>query len=1044
MSALLGSWTVSPLDLTGRDARDCQFQSLPPQLGDKQLSASAREYNLLPMAIAAGTKFGPYEVESFVGAGGMGEVYRARDTRLQRTVAIKILPAHLSSNREQHARFVQEAKAISALQHSNICVLHDIDAEAGIDFMVMEYVEGRTLDHLIPPGGLPVNVAIKYAVQIADALARAHAAGIVHRDLKPTNIMVDESGLVKVLDFGLARVTVVEPPDGDQGATMEASATISRGMIVGTLAYMSPEQAEGKTVDVRSDVFSFGSVLYEMLTGKRAFDAPSSTALLAAVMRDEPTPVGELKRDVPPEVRRIVSRCLKKKPAERYPSAVELAHDARQCRDLLFPESGGALTPARIVRAARRPRVLVPLLVLLVVVGIGTARLVKHSRDVRWARQVALPEIMQLYDQGKYGAGAAQGAFDTEFKLASKAEQAIPGDPELARLWPLISYNLTLESNPPGASVYRREYDGSRDSWEYVGRTPLKNIRQPRGVFIWKFEKLGYGTILRLTPALIPRFYPGEAVQGQVMLDEMAKIPQGMVRVSPQTYFKSLFIPGYDGMPELALNDYWIDQYEVTNQQFKAFVDQGGYQKREYWKIDFVRDGKQVSWEEAMALFRDATGRPGPKDWIAREYPKRQDDYPVTGISWYEAAAYAEFAGKSLPTIYHWNRAAGPYLASLIVPASNFGSTAVLPVGSRQDVGPWGTYDMAGNVKEWIWTEAESGKRYVLGGAWDEPSYMFIDPDAQSPFLRASNIGFRCVKYTDPDSIPKEAFAAMPTPRRDLTKQKPVSDQIFQAYRGLYSYDKTPLNATVEPLDSKDEEWTAQKITYSAAYGHEEAISYLFLPKNSKPPYQVVLFFPGSGALSLRHFAVQSSASLDAILRSGRAVLYPVYKSTYERGDGMESDVTDMSSNWRDHVIMWTKDASRAIDYAQTRPDLDHNKIAYYGYSWGAVMGAIIPAVDPRIKAVVIALGGLDFGSSLPEVDTINFLPHVKQPVLMLNGHYDFFFPEQSTQVPFYNLLGSRKDQKKRAVYDTGHAIPRNELIKETLNWLDLYLGPAN
>jgi predicted esterase len=205
-----------------------------------------------------------------------------------------------------------------------------------------------------------------------------------------------------------------------------------------------------------------------------------------------------------------------------------------------------------------------------------------------------------------------------------------------------------------------------------------------------------------------------------------------------------------------------------------------------------------------------------------------------------------------------------------------------------------------------------------------------------------------------------------------------------------------------------------------------------------------VLFFPGSGALNLRHFVVYPTASLDAVLRSGRAVMYPIYKSTYERGDGMEDDVPNMSSDWRDHVIMWAKDASRAIDYIDTRSDLDHSKIAYYGYSWGAVMGAIVPAVDQRIKVNIIALGGIEFQRSLPEVDPINFLPHVKQPALMLNGHYDFFFPEQATQVPFYNLLGSKKDQKKRVVYDTGHAIPRNELIKETLNWLDLYLGLAN
>jgi eukaryotic-like serine/threonine-protein kinase len=277
-----------------------------------------------------------------------------------------------------------------------------------------------------------------------------------------------------------------------------------------------------------------------------------------------------------------------------------------------------------------------------------------------------------------------------------------------------------------------------------------------------------------------------------------------------------------------------------------------------------------------------------------------------------------------------------------------------------------------------------------------------------------------------------------------LSQEKPVSDSIFQAYRGLYYYDQAPLDASVESLSSNGEDWKVEKITYAAAYGNERAIAYLFLPTKAKPPFQTVLFFPGSNALSLRQFSMYPTASLDAVIRSGRAVIYPIYKSTYERGDGMESDVASATSVWRDHLIMWVKDASRALDYVETRPDLDHNKLAYYGYSWGAEMGAIVPAVDPRIKVVVLALGGLDFHRSLPEVDTINFLPHVKQPVLMLNGRYDFFFPVDSTQEPFYRLLGTKKDEKKHLIYETSHNIPRNELIKEMLNWLDLYLGPVN
>jgi eukaryotic-like serine/threonine-protein kinase len=983
------------------------------------------------MALASGTKFGPYEIDSLLGMGGMGEVYSARDARLQRTVAIKILPSHLSANPEVRSRFEQEAKSISALQHPNICVVHDIGSQDGVEFMVMEYVNGQTMDQAVPTGGLPTDVAIRYALQIADALSRAHAAGIVHRDLKPSNVMVDKHGLVKVLDFGLAKAS------GEAtGAAESATIVTTPGMIVGTAAYMSPEQAEGKLVDVRSDVFSFGALLYEMLSGRRAFAGNSSAEILAAVLRDEPKQLSNLKREVPPELLRIVSRCLKKDPAARYASGSGLALDLKNCRDLLFPESGAALNPARIVREVKRPRVLVPILLFSALFCAGAAWLFMRHRDAGWAREVAVPEVSQLYDQGKFGAAYA---------LAVKAEKSIPGDHALTKLWPLISYQMTVETDPPGADIYRREYGDANARWEYVGKTPFKNLRQPRGIFIWKFEKPGFSTVLRTTLALIPRYSvpPGDPVEAKVTLDEVTKTPPGMVRVSPEKYFRTLFIPGYEGMPELPLKDYWIDKHEVTNSQFKVFVDQGGYQKREYWKVDFQRDGKRLSWNEGMALFRDAAGQPGPKDWIQGEYPRGQEAYPVTGISWYEAAAYADYAGKSLPTIYHWNRAAGPLYAGFIVPASNFGGSGVLPVSSRQGISPWGNDDMAGNVKEWIWTEAESGKRYVLGGAWDEPNYMFIDPDAQSPLLRASNIGFRCVKYIEPDSVTKVATAPMASPRRDLNKEKPVSDQVFQAYRSLYSYDKTPLNATVEPIVSGEDDWRIEKITYTAAYGNERGIAYLFLPTKAKPPFQTVLFFPGSNALQLRKFSLFPVAAFDAILRSGRAVLYPVYKGTFERGDGMESDVANTSSTWRDHVIMWAKDASRAIDYAETRPDLDHDKVAYYGVSWGAVMGAIVPAVEPRIKVVVLALGGLDFNRSLPEVDAINFLPRVKQPTLMLNGRYDFFFPVESTQEPFYRLLGSKQDHKKHLLYDSGHSVARNELIKETLNWLGRYSGPT-
>ena len=223
-----------------------------------------------------GTTIGHFEILEKLGEGGMGVVWKARDTRLGRVVALKVLPAEMMADNERKRRFIQEARAASALNHPNIVTIYEIDQSDGVDFMAMEFVAGKTLDHLIPRNGFRPAEALKYAIQAAEALAKAHAAGIVHRDLKPANIMVTPEGQVRILDFGLAKLT--EGPIGAEDATLTVRDASEAGMIVGTIAYMSPEQAEGKPVDARSDIFSFGDVLYEMLTGRKAFSGDSTKA----------------------------------------------------------------------------------------------------------------------------------------------------------------------------------------------------------------------------------------------------------------------------------------------------------------------------------------------------------------------------------------------------------------------------------------------------------------------------------------------------------------------------------------------------------------------------------------------------------------------------------------------------------------------------------------------------------------------------------------------------------------------------------------------
>jgi serine/threonine protein kinase len=266
-----------------------------------------------------------YQLVEKIGAGGMGEIYKAQDSRLNRLVAVKILSPGLSTDPERRRRFFQEAQAASALNHPNIITLYDIISEGDLQCIVMEYIGGKTLRDLIPSGGLPTPQALQYGTQIASALTAAHSAGIIHRDLKPSNIMVTTSGLIKVLDFGLAKWvdSGLSGQGGEAQSTVEQALT-REGSIIGTVSYMSPEQAEGKHVDARSDIFSFGDVLYEMVTGKRAFEGRSGISTLSSILRDDVKPIYESAPDVPPLLEQIILRCLAKEPAARWQSMQEI------------------------------------------------------------------------------------------------------------------------------------------------------------------------------------------------------------------------------------------------------------------------------------------------------------------------------------------------------------------------------------------------------------------------------------------------------------------------------------------------------------------------------------------------------------------------------------------------------------------------------------------------------------------------------------------------------------------------------------------------
>ena len=533
--------------------------------------------------------------------------------------------------------------------------------------------------------------------------------------------------------------------------------------------------------------------------------------------------------------------------------------------------------------------------------------------------------------------------------------------------------------------------------------------------------------------------YAGLNLLGGVFaLAGRGEVPDGMVRVDnpAKDIWLGLDRLLFDFAEPHSLSSFFIDAHEVTNREYKRFVDGGGYQRREYWKEPFERDGRALRWEETIALFRDATGRPGPATWEVGSFKAGQDDFPVTGVSWYEASAYAEFGGKRLPSVYQWALASALVIGGDVMAGSNFGGK-LAPVGSnRGSLNIWGLYDVAGNAREWC-SNSSGDERFALGGAADGPAYMLWATETKPPFDRSLMNGFRCIKPVAPD--PQQAQLDRPVARKpmmDWSKEKGFSDETWKSWQGLLSYTKVPLDSQTEWTDDRLPSWRTEKVSFAAAYGAERIVAYLFIPKHVPPPWQAVIFWPG-GYATLVSSSQDGRNTLDLsywdyLVKDGRVVVYPILKDTFERG-GRPDMVEDASlSNW----IPPVKDVFRTLDYLETRTDIRNDRIGYLGLSWGASAGPMVLAVERRIKAAVFQ------GAALVDKESLGFGEHCSTPIQMINGRFDGF---GETHSPLFRMLGTPADRKRHVVFDSDHTLAgfEKEIIRINLEWFDRYLGPV-
>jgi formylglycine-generating enzyme required for sulfatase activity/predicted Ser/Thr protein kinase len=978
-------------------------------------SSSSNDSTLLspPSAgLPGGTTLGRYIILEPLGAGGMGIVYRARDERLERTVAIKILAPGLLTGAEARNSFRKEALALAKLSHPHIAAVYDVGEQDGTDFLVMECIRGETLAARLRNGPLTVKEATSIVQQILSALEEAHEHGVVHRDLKPANVMLTTKVQVKVLDFGLAKLLAAQPGNA-------ATVAAETAMLAGTPPYMSPEQAQGKPVDVRSDLWTLGVIYYELLTGQRPFQGEGTLAVLHAILYDREKPLRELRPEASLRCEQIVSRLLQKNRDLRYATAADVARDLE---DVLSEFS--AITVPALPAKPRWRWFAASAALLLLVLALGGWWYHGWSRR-QWARNEAIPQAQRLLEENRSLAA---------FLLLQQAQRYLPDDPQLKQMLKADAQIATINSQPSGATIEIADYSATTPEWHSLGATPLANAIVPKGYFRWRILRGGQPPII-LAPAT------GETMNFD--LDALANAPKGMIPVPASSDWQdSISFIGWVGPYKLPAYD--ADQYEVTNRQYQDFVDAGGYEKEQYWLHPFAESGRPLSWSEGIARLHDSSGRPGPATWVAGHYPAAQGDYPVSGVSWYEAEAYAAFASKTLPVLGQWFQLAPPNLGQYIVPASNISTSALAPVGKYPGVGPYGTYDMAGNVREWVANLVDGDRRFILGGAWTSLAYLYSSPEALPPFDRSPENGFRCVRNKAP--IPADAAGEIRPVTRDFATFKPATDAVFHAYELLYAYpESAPLNPKLEGVVTETEDWREEKVSFDTAYRGERMNAYLFLPKHVQPPFQTVLFSPSARVVFLAGSddgrALGDLKFVDYIIQSGRAVMYPIYEGTYERKIKFYLPSASQSIELTiDHY----KDAARSLDYLATRPDIDSTRLAYLGVSMGAASGVIAgELLQDRLKTLLLLDGGYFLDPPPAGGDQADFAPRVKIPVLMVNGRYDFTFSLDKAQNPLFRMLGTPEADKRHVVLESPHDVTeqRPQLLQAVLPWLDQYLG---
>ena len=620
------------------------------------------------------------------------------------------------------------------------------------------------------------------------------------------------------------------------------------------------------------------------------------------------------------------------------------------------------------------------------------------------------------------------------FKKTKALLDEYPDNIILKKYFIKSSWKINVSSDLEGTEVYVKY---PKDSiWNYVGIAPIDSLRVPAvGIDSNDFN-------LKLTNGEI-EYIGGDEEYGHFDISFINKLPKGFVlKSSKENIFMNF--PGIFLGTDNTIPAYGVSETEVSNHQYKEFIEDGGYEKPVFWDFPININGKQYSFDKTIGLFTDKFGKSGPKNWTYGDFPEGEENFPVRGISWFEARAYANYKGLSVPNIFQWLDAAqlSGFTAKLPdISDSNYNSNTPREVNfkiNNSKILP----NIAGNVREWVINSHGVDRKAILGGSYDTNEYTFNSFYSLSPFNRSIQNGLRLVKNFQDGSLSNDSFVVEHI-ERNFNLEKNVSDEVFEVYKSQFDYPDVPLKVEVNEIELSNKKYNIKKFEMPTPYKSDEKLyGYIINSKKFEKMSKPIIEFPGAWALFSNNLTIDDYIIKEKkyLLDEGFSIIIPVYYNTWDREKTIKDWWPDETEEYKNTIIKIGKDFKRVIDFLETRDNLDMNKLSYMGYSWGSVTSNILLAIENRVKSAALFVGGLMLQKSRKEIESHLYVRRIKIPFLHIVGKLDGIFEYEDSFLPWNELISTPEKDKSIIILEkTGHGLPKDVMIENHLKFLNKY-----